>query len=442
MSSDRRPDALRASLYALLGVWLVCAYALTAVVLPAVADPLKWVMLLAGFIGIISYRPLRRCGGMYLLLFAVVIVLLSWGLSHLTHPQWAERSPKLHRLTDWFTFLAVAWLLSAHRNGVWWAWLAGLVGLLLAPWLLGAGWHEWHAGWQGARIDFGIHNAQHTSLYFAVAALALMAFLPRLAMSERGRWWRLGTAFPALLVCLLAVMMSQTRGVWLGLFIAFAVLFGVKSIALVSRKGRHGRRLLLAFSAVFVVLIGTVFVVHGDRISARLIEERAVLTQAAEHGVSDALAESSIGARLVVWRYGWDWFVERPWLGWGGNGRRLIFDQETLPDGLPEGIGHLHSTYMDAAVNFGIAGVLLWLAIILWQARQLWGGWRGHDLSFDMLAFYLSFVVFWLTVNAFESFMFFTSGSIIFALIMGGALAPVWYNRRHSMPVDDSETGR
>ena len=65
-------------------------------------------------------------------------------------------------------------------------------------------------------------------------------------------------------------------------------------------------------------------------------------------------------------------------------------------------------------VDLVLAGLLVWLTREALRAR------RAGALPADFLLFYMAFLGFWLVVNLFESFLYFSSGDWIFILVAGG----------------------
>ncbi|MBF5055679.1 O-antigen polymerase [Alcanivorax sp. 521-1] len=257
------------------GPWLVAAYAGTALALPEVGEGFKVLVLVAGFGGFFwRARGWRFAAPVKLLLAAALVALLSWGLSRLHHPQWAESSPKVHRLTHWFAFLAVAWLLAGRVRPVLLAWGAGLAGLLVAPWFTGRGGYDWFLGWHGERVDFGLHNAQHATLLFATGMLGLIALARRCLGPGpwrllRGLLWTLAT-----LACAVAVVITQTRGVWLGLAVAALVMLAAAGLALRRRLPPGPRRRWLTGALLAGVLGLALAAACSPIVEQRLADER------------------------------------------------------------------------------------------------------------------------------------------------------------------------
>ncbi|MBN8430142.1 O-antigen ligase family protein [Microbulbifer salipaludis] len=420
----------------LIGVPALLTYGFFGISLDSLPEKAAQLAILCGLLMLAIYgRPqhgvsLRRSGILWLAIAAIVVALISWGCSWLTHPQWAESSFKVHRLTNWFAMIPVAILLggSARNAGV--LWLAALCGLLLSPWISGGGWQEWQQGLSGNRVDFGLHNAQHTAMLFGTAALGLLAFATDILRSRRGGWVVRAVWLLALTICITALLLTQTRGVWAGMLFALLVIACAGVVVVHKYFHNHRRYLLAATLAVCgaATLVGYLSI--GDIVSQRLEAEQNTMLQV-QQGNFDNLPLTSTGIRLRTWAEALDWIAERPLVGWGGNGRSLIFDHsEHLPPAIKENFGHLHNSYLDLLVNFGLLGLLLLGALVYWLVSRCLRYYRAGLISGSTLTFCLSFTVFFAIVNLFESYLFYDSGRYVLALVGGGLLTQIWAAKR------------
>ena len=140
---------------------------------------------------------------------------------------------------------------------------------------------------------------------------------------------------------------------------------------------------------------------------------------------------TSAGIRLHTWQEAARWIAERPFVGWGGNGRSLIFDHSThLPEQIKQRFGHLHNSYMDLLVNFGLLGLALLAALVYWLVSRSLRYHRAGLLPGGSLVFCLSFTAFFGVINLFESYLFYDSGHLVLAIVGGGLLTQLWAAKR------------
>lgn len=445
MIAGKHPHGQPASspppLLQLAGWLLLLVYAACWLLTDKLGEYASYVLILMTAASLAVYRgPLRSSLATQLLVAALVVQLITWALGNLLDPQLAERSPKLHRLAAWFFLIPVALFLDGSRQRTFLLWLTGVLAICLSPWATGNGWAEIRAGLGGSRINFGIVNSQHSGMLAALALLGMAAFLNRLlsvsAVGNR-RWWRLPYTLVALAM-MATTILTQTRGVWLGLMVALlgACLFLFwRSRAM--RKTTIGvppvaghRRSRYAIAAL-ILLVPALF---GGLVNDRVASENPFSVFSVEDGEEPVMKES-VRIRLYTWREALDWIVQRPLFGWGGNGRRMVV--AATPELTKAEIGrfgHLHNSYLDTLVNYGLAGLLVWFCLLGWLSTSVARAWRDGQLADDWLLFWLAFLLYWLVINMFESYMYYHTGVYAFALVAGGMLTLTTCHRTESDP--------
>jgi O-antigen ligase len=426
---EDNPFAGRRTWLGPLSALAVLLYAFLAVSAPKIAEIFLYVLILCSIGFFISVPSGVRRSAIFVLLFlAICVPLASWALSLWTHPELAEQSPKVNRVTNWMLPIVVAFALGGRTRNTLLVWGAALLGLLVSVGT-GGGLATLLAGLSGQRVDFGLHNAQHTAMYFGVAFLGLVCFLPRLLAGQAPRWlvipiWLALAAFAAAVV-----FISQTRAIWLGLALSLVLVAGMFAYSLPQR------RWLVPIS--IIVIAGVLFLIgRSERVEQRINEEINTFAQAFR-GQMENVPFDSAGVRLHSWREAANWIEQRPLLGWGGGGRGLVIERATsFPDHLRQ-FRHLHSSYLDTLVNYGACGLILLLALWGWLAASAVAAYRRGALPADMLQFLLIFMFFWATINLFESYVYFSSGTFVFALVAGGCLSHIWHRNRtfHSHPL-------
>ncbi|WP_172975454.1 O-antigen ligase [Microbulbifer sp. THAF38] len=360
---------------------------------------------------------------------SLLVQVLSWVGMLVEHPSWAESSPKLHRLGQWFLFAAIAcWLGGSTRNTLI-LWLTALIAILLAPWIAGGGFSEWAYGAMGQRVEFGFHNAQHTAIIFGVALLGLAVFSKRIfnysgLLSVPSLAWAVAVG-----ICALAVLYSQTRAIWFAIAISLFALLIVYVVVVFRKPGKGIWLRLLSWGAVIGVAIIALWVKVGDVVIKRLGLERSTV-DALLSGNLESIPYSSIGVRIHSWHAAVNWIAERPFLGWGGKGRRLVIQNlQDMPPEFRNSIGHLHNSYLDLLVNYGFLGALVWGAFNCWLFLAAYKSWRKGFLPGDFFLFYIGFMILWLIANCFESYLFYSSGHFIFGIVVAGIATHIFRSK-------------
>lgn len=400
----------------------IVVFAATDQILPQVGHVAQIAFILPALILLLAgIRPRVLKVPALFLLAALLVQLSSWWFTPELAGYTLEATPKLDRLARWMLFLFMVFWLIGRPEAARYLWLGAIGGLLLSPWVTGGGHAEILRGLTGERVDFGLRNAQHTAMFFGAAFLGLFALsLSRIAQEPLPR---LTTALIALLLLLTGagVMITQTRGVWLG------TAMGVVVIALLKMRMLSGRRqwtrgrgvpVLLAVAALL-----TLAALLATQLFAKFEEGRGTFEQLESLDV-DALQYDSVGIRARSWIYGVPWILERPLSGWGINGSHLISQRsEALTPELKLIYTHLHSSYLDLAAQYGLPGVLLFLALMLWLLLQSRRAWQRQDMPDAVWLFIAGFTVYWLVINLFEAYMLYSTGRYLLNLVIAGALA-------------------
>ncbi len=173
-----------------------------------------------------------------------------------------------------------------------------------------------------------------------------------------------------------ALIMSWSRGAWLG----FAAAFTLMILA-------YSRRAAVLFAlvclpAALVLLMGS-FQALPQTIVQRLTDFLPYLHTLDVRGVKLTDANYAVVERLAHWQAAWGMFSDRPWLGVGIGNYEPVYPSYSLP-GWTEPLGHAHNYYLNITAEAGLIGLAAYL--ILWGAAfwQVWkvvrttqGYWRG-----------------------------------------------------------------
>jgi O-antigen ligase len=201
-----------------------------------------------------------------------------------------------------------------------------------------------------AHGDFGQPNpfAGYLGLLLPLAVL--------LAASPGPRWRRrLAGGVAALLVA--AMLMSLSRGAWLGAAGALAV------VAL--HWSRRSRALLVPAALAVLTLIVLALL---ELLPRDVIERFATTLQ--YFGVFDARTVAvtpenfSVVERMAHWQAGWYMFLDHPLLGVGPGNYPARYDEYHLPGWL-DPLGHAHNYYLNVAAELGVIGLATFLALLV-----------------------------------------------------------------------------
>lgn len=408
-------------------------------------------IVIASFLFIAFGASLRNTLIVKLFGIALLIQLASWGYSHIYHPEFAESSPKLNRMAPWFLMIPVAFVLRGNTRLSYLLIAAVIIGAVAAPWLSGNGWQEIKRGINGKRISFNLNNAQHTALLFSTCFIAIitLGFLSARKSTQKYMF----AAIPLLFICSLGfafiIVLLQTRASWLGIFVSVATFIFCTATLYKPKKGIAKLRTPLILLLSLLLLVSTFLIMFGEKYDKRLARfmEGGAVNAVIEGQLKSYLQEESTysknrsaAVRLAYWYEAGERLQEKPLVGWGGKGRRLAADNANLiPARYRKGLHHLHNSFLDTAVNYGYAGLALIIFLQTYVVYMAHRAWKAHQMPTGLLLFTYCFMTYWLTVNLFESYFYYSSGTLIFGIVSGVILSHYW---RTEITHTEPETNR
>jgi len=286
--------------------------------------------------------------------------------------------PQLGDAVDWariVVFVPAAYAIAARRERLPLLLLLALIGLI-GGMLIRMDWVlllDAPGRFLSARDGFGF-GAIAFGLYSGTALLGLIVLRRRCWQDAQGRarWPRVVAWLVALALVLQGLVMTGSRGAWLAMLAGLAAVLWLQR-----RQGPMVRSDSVRPSTssvrarVVLVLVGSALLALLLANSGRVLDRFAEELDTARALATGEIAydrDSSLSLRLHAQLYGLEAWSERPWLGWGaGTTRSLMEASGELALRSPEGIvlKHLHNTYLEAAVQLGLGGLVLFLALHL-----------------------------------------------------------------------------
>ena len=235
----------------------------------------------------------------------------------------------------------------------------------------------------------------------AISTCTLLT-LARVATDWRLRYFWLAASVAGLL----AVLASDVRGAY-GLALVWPALafylFKVKPTATVPHARLKTALLTVAAVLLVALLIPSVFIqkpLHRMQIAWSDYQASQVSTGQG--------ANTSVGARLFIWKRSMEAIQESPWIGYGRAGRIALIQQWSDEAASPvvKALGHLHNEYFQTLVDhglWGLASLLSYSLGLLLMARKL----RAlHNVRHKALAAGLAGVVFMLMSSGLSNMNF------------------------------------
>lgn len=195
-----------------------------------------------------------------------------------------------------------------------------------------------------------------TTIVPLAGCMALCRANPRLL-----RWLAVG----ALGLMVIGIGLSQSRGAWLGAFVA--------AVCLLLLWSRFTRRLLLPCAVAGVLMLalavsGALPASITDRLG-QTIEYFGVFDVRTVEVTSDNWA---VVERMAHWQAGWYMFLDHPWLGVGAGNYAQAYPDYYVSSWL-EPLGHAHNYYLNMLAELGVVGGGLLLLLLGVAFSQLGG---------------------------------------------------------------------
>ena len=207
--------------------------------------------------------------------------------------------------------------------------------------------------------------------------LVVVAALGLGRWSRGWRWFTLAMAGVCAAVMLAALVMSWSRGAWLG----FGAAVVGMAVALVVKSGR-----VAVLGVILVALVAYVLLAGGlARIPPSLVQRFSdfvpYLGVSDVRGVEVTDANFAVIERVAHWQAAWKMWTDHPWLGVGVGNYEPVYTRYALPQWqLP--LGHAHNYYLNIAAETGIVGLgaylSLWGVALLqtWRLVRRGSGWE------------------------------------------------------------------
>jgi len=190
----------------------------------------------------------------------------------------------------------------------------------------------------------------------------------------RERLSRLGIwlfALAGLIIMGVALIMSWSRGAWLGLAVAAAVMS--------LRKGWRWVSMILLILAILLslgILVGRwdwAPISVLQRLSPQGVSLSVAFGPSANLQAIEVTDENwAILERLAHWHAAWAMWGEHPWLGVGIGNYAFVYPRYALPR-WSDPLGHAHNYYLNVAAEIGVVGLIAYLVLVI---SWLYWAWR------------------------------------------------------------------
>lgn len=340
-----------------------------------------------------------------MLLITLVYLVIAWLVGTSLHPDIYSNKLSLHQMLKIYIFIIIAYFLLGDFNKNIWILSLSAIGLLLTPFTLGGGLNEIKSGLSGVRVDFGIQNAQHTSLLFGVAVIASLAFVKRASKNI----FHLTFTLLILAASSIGFLVSNTRTAIIAMLFVL-IFYGLYKIV----KTPNNRKFKIAtITLLAIFLFGYIATPAWKKIN----KEYETIEQQ-WNGEVTSISRTSFGARINSWKAGLEWIAKSPIIGWGPKGGFVVAENtEWLKGKYSSTFGHMHSSYFEVLVRYGVIGFALLFYLHFWLVLQIRNVYKAGLMPKDLATFCYLFFIYWAIVNITESYLFYWTGHYVFIII-------------------------
>lgn len=414
MSRDKVAKILDSERSILLMVFSACIYATFKDSWRLFADIFQTFLLLVSLVTlIVHWSFFKKEKLLWLLPVALIAQLSSWLYSLHFYPELATESPQVGRLLEFFVFFFIAFWLRGNEKYIWAMLTCFVFGSIFTLNYHSPLLEEISVGLSGKRVDFDYRNAQHGALIIGASILILIYFfIKNLKLTQRRTNLILINVFILTFLFLIQIIM-QTRQALLG--ITAAIIIAI--IYSCNKKNKVGIKTLIAATVTGTIII-SIEPPHNI-ILQRLIDEFNIVSDYIISGNLSEIPYTSVGIRIQLWIESAMWICRSPILGFSNGIEAFIIEHSSrLAYHITVEFKHVHNSYIATLLRFGLLGLLLGFAILIFPIIDLFKSTKGKEHIQHIKYLAIMFLVYWLVVNTFESFWYMKAGLWTYTVFM------------------------
>ncbi|QIR05049.1 O-antigen ligase family protein [Salinivibrio costicola] len=406
-----------------LARFFLFGYALTAIAFPDAGELFRALFLALSVPLLVTHRHFLKKDVFFWIFVGIMAIQgLSWLSSTIHIPQLANDYPHFDRLAKLFIFIPIGLILQGNNKASITTLVLFAIGIFIACLTQSDFRHQLELAFQLRRVDFGLKNAQFTSMLAGSTALVFFGLF--FAVKHATTSFKVKSILSLLLMTALAfsvllAIVSQSRQVWLAMV---TVMFMLPLILMLSGVIKSKKSVFISYSIVVLIFLS---ISQLDYIQQRALKEQSVLAKIVS-GDLDNIPMTSIGIRINSWLDASKSIAEHPILGLGENGIKHVINSsdklmalKNSTSGSLKDLAHLHSNHIELLVAYGIIGFSLVLALYILPCIKAYKGYQAGMTPQWTLILALCFYLFWFIINGFETFNSRSYGVFSFVVISG-----------------------
>lgn len=326
-----------------------------------------------------AWAVLRRDRIFWLFLFFLGYMTLTAMLAIRTQPDSVcGQLDGMRRFGLLFFFLPLAYWLKADEKRIKLALMLSFVSMIVGL-VLCLDWNHWTDALQGQRVPLKYWGHLIIGLYAETGLLGLLLFGPHFWLYPKGlsnKFWLFFLWMVLVVFFFQFVIISGSRNVWLAVLLVFPpVLFFRYRDLLKTERFQFPRKWAILPAVSLVLALSIVMAGSYDSVATRLGEQHEDFERLVKLE-TDGYNEYGFGVRILLNLFGIEKFEERPVFGWGPGTGFTSFGQV-----------HLHNSYLEILVRFGLIGVLFFALLSYFLFRGLLWARVKAEIPLDLWLF-------------------------------------------------------
>jgi|GEM_PF-2337485 len=347
---------------------------------PSVAGITFLMMVAAMLINIKRFWPIIRTDPMFWVgfLFLGYMFLSAFLANHANPDAEFDHPDAIWRFSSIFFFLPLAFWLKSDMKRIFWVIGLGCLSLVVGL-IVCVDWTYWLEALQGQRIPLTRWGHITMGLYASLGLLGVLILGPRLIVYKGSRL----TWLPRIVLTLMLatfffqmILISQSRNIWIGILLIFPpLLFARYAYLLRTKTHQKSRKWLFVPSLLIAAALVLVMVHSYASIADRLSAEHEDFKRLARFE-TEGYSQYGFGVRILLNIYGFKKWKERPVFGWGPGADLKEFNHN-----------HLHNSYLEVMVRFGIVGTAILVIYACLLIRALFWARSNNRMPRDLWLF-------------------------------------------------------
>jgi O-antigen ligase len=271
------------------------------------------------------------------------------------------------------------------------------------------------------RLEFGFSNAQHSAAFSGSLIITYMSLSP-LVLKIRNNYIKVLTGMvivALLLIAFIVTLASQTRAVWLAIFIVAGIVALPWAILFIGKKSLHLKFKLSIFYIALLIILLTVASL-SQSISKRVMHTTTHVLYLSQLQLKE-IPVTSAGIRIHQWNLALDLIKEKPFSGHGGATKKYLIKVSNMPKGAIGNFGHFHNSYLELGVAYGLCATFIFMFMLGFLLYRVIKTYNDKQISAEFACLGTSWITFFTIINIFESYVMYRTGYFLF-IIFGGII--------------------